>query len=299
MNAIKIRDTSPCCPRSVMLFVDGELDPSKTVEVEEHLKVCEPCASQVELVRSMRASLRRSCTRRMPRALESRVLESLHTERPGDASVAQARVVDDEPGRLRGRARVALAVGMVAVAACFVLIVVVQWDRGRHSTAASAPVAANDEAPFDTLLDEFVALHANPLPPEEKNPEELARFEPYVGVPVKRSAMSLLAHNHEEPASFDGARIHPIDTRVKALNPQGVAALSYKMQGHRVTVYVFNSRVIPLGRTRLRPRMIREAPVYVGHMRGYSVAATERAGIGYAMTTDLDEDKTVQMVASF
>jgi hypothetical protein len=34
-------------------------------------------------------------------------------------------------------------------------------------------------------------------------------------------------------------------------------------------------------------------------MRGFSVAAAERSGIGYALATDFDEDKTARMVASF
>jgi hypothetical protein len=51
--------------------------------------------------------------------------------------------------------------------------------------------------------------------------------------------------------------------------------------------------------TRLRPRVVKESPVYVGELRGYSVAAAERSGVGYALASDMDEDNSVQMVASF
>jgi hypothetical protein len=64
-----------------------------------------------------------------------------------------------------------------------------------------------------------------------------------------------------------------------------------------------------MGRTRLRSRPIDRrpdtsgrvaaAPVYVGNFRGFSVAAAERSGVGYALASDLDEDNNVAMVASF
>lgn len=309
MNAIKAKDAPRCCSRSVMLLADGELDPTRAVEVETHLTTCEPCRSQLELIRSMRASLRRSCTRRAPSSMEARAKLALATApRPG---VVEARAAEHDAGvagawrgaapRSRGRG-VAIA-GAVAVAACFVVVVVL---RTQDSTArafspalatpdpsALAKKAANDES-LDALLDDLVSQHANPLPPEERNPEDLTRLEPYVGVPLRRPALNVLRQTQESP-SFDGARLHPLR------DSKAAAALQYKMKGHRLTIYVFDPHKIPIKLTRLKPRLVREkaAPIYVGNMRGYSVAAAERSGVGYAIASDLDEDKSVQMVASF
>jgi len=36
--------------------------------------------------------------------------------------------------------------------------------------------------------------------------------------------------------------------------------------------------------------------VYMGRVRGYSVAASERNGIGYAMASDLDDDENARLV---
>ena len=167
-----------------------------------------------------------------------------------------------------------------------------------------------DSGRVDEVIDQFVALHANPLPAEERNPENLVRLEPFVGVPLQRPAMRLmrsgaLATSLREGRaakalaanpSFDGARLHPVR------ESRGAAALRYVVDGHRVTVYVVDPHVVPLQHTKLQRRQVSAgpmAPVYVGHMRGFSVAAAERSGIGYALATDFDEDKTARMVASF
>lgn len=300
MNAIKITE-SACCPQSVMLLADGELEPARAVEVDNHVKACDGCRAELDMIRAMRASLRASCTRRAPSAMEERMRlalvasENKAVDQTSGPRVARALPAEPKRSVFENRTWV---VGAVAFAACFVVVVVMlQREDGRSKLTAAieSGAPANDVVPtFDTMLDQLVALHANPLPPEEKNPEELSRLEPFVGVPVKRSALSLL-ENHDQGAmaSFDGARLHTVR------DSQNAAALQYKLKGHRLTVYVFNSALIPVTRTKLRPRVVHQSPVYVGTMRGYSVVATERAGVGYALASDLDEDKNVQMVASF
>lgn len=311
MNAIKSKPVSPCCSRSVMLYADGELDPSHTVEVEAHLKACEQCHASLELVRSMRASLRKSCARRAPSGLDARMREALAT--CGEGSKSKPVVVEARPSRLSSegndgdtRGRRWAVMGAVAVAACFVVVIVLQSKSrqpGLHAVVSgsmvSAAAAANDTS-LDTLLDEMVSQHANPLPPEENNPEQLTRLEPFVGVPVRRPALTLLRKDNGSGARFAGARIH----RVR--ESRHAAALQYQLNGHRVTLYVFDPHKIPIAGRRLRPRnpegsrqLAERPPVYVGNVRGFSIAATERSGIGYAVTSDLDEDNSVQMVASF
>ena len=49
--------------------------------------------------------------------------------------------------------------------------------------------------------------------------------------------------------------------------------------------------------THLTQRVVRSSPVYVGRVRGFSVAAAENAGVGYAMASDLDADRSAQLVS--
>lgn len=321
MNAANAKQAASCSTRGVMLYADGEADPAHILEIEAHLVACQRCRDELDVVRAMRASVRRSVTRRAPSGLEAKLQAALRDcettstahavgTRGEDARWASGtRPVEARAAERPERSR-QWAVAAIAMAACFVLVVVVsQNDRGSskrmaavmtasipvvNNTSIGTALAANDEAPnFDSVLDKLVALHADPLPPEEKNPEHLSRLEPYVGVPVKRSALSLLRDFRGEGGRFDGARLHPLrDSR-------SCAALQYNMKGHRVTVYMFDPRVMRVGATRLTQRMFRENPVYVGKLRGFSVAAAEKRGVGYALASDMDEDKSLQLVASF
>ena len=316
MSALRATTEHPCCSRSVMLLADGELEPSKAVEVERHLVACNQCRDELDMIRAMRASLRRSCARRSSTSAKERLEKAVALEmsgvRPTDGYTKVSDVVAAHPAtpktptHTNNRLMVAAA---LAAAACFVFFTVVRANR-QASTAdsRSAPVdgegssrpagsarGAAQASDLDTVLEQLVALHANPFPLEENNPEQLARLEPYVGVPVQRSALQLLRRNDRIGAapSFDGARLHMVE------NSHNAAALHYKLKGHRLTVYVFDPRSIQMRHTRLRPRVVKESPVYVGELRGYSVAAAERSGVGYALASDMDEDNSVQMVASF
>ena len=51
-------------------------------------------------------------------------------------------------------------------------------------------------------------------------------------------------------------------------------------------------------RATLEPRVVRNQPVYVGSRRGYSIAAREQRGLGYAVATDLDDRESAELVAS-
>jgi anti-sigma factor RsiW len=403
-----------CSDRGLMLYVDGELDPSQAVDVEEHLSACAPCRAQLDLARAMRTSLRRSTRRCAPSELVGRIEAQLSGQlenRPSVGHVSEARDamlagatslggghLRDQPSRGRPSwGAFAAVVGSMAAGIALLAVTVTRREAAAPSNAlatsqeprapeqtarastppgsalavagvAAAPAAvapaavagpdtnvqrtsrledmarvdpslradavASTPAPksepgsseashrpsasnaVDEALDQLVALHANPLPAEEKNPENLGRLEPFVGVPVKRSALTLMrsdallavregraaayGSNGLRPVaarpSFDGARLHPMR------ESRGAAALRYVVDGHRVTVYVFDPRVLPLGQTRLQPRRVQarpDVPVYVGHLRGFSVAAAERSGVGYALASDFDEEKTVRMVASF
>ena len=136
-----------------------------------------------------------------------------------------------------------------------------------------------------------MTLHAHPVPPETKNFDDAVdRFSGTLGVGLDRRQL-------RQPfgANFSGARMHVIEFRDPDIEP--TAELRYTMQGHHITIYVFDPRRVPMRVTRLTPRVVRSAPVYVGRVRGFSVAAVENSGVGYAMASDLDADKSAQLVA--
>lgn len=279
MKGLKVM-TDECALFSAQIssYVDGELDPGHIVDMEAHALRCSTCAERIQFLQTMRASIKRSSNTRAPEAFRARIEAAMVAEK------TRVREADQE---MFGGAKLVSWKYAAALAAAATVVLSVAAAKNREDASASSTTRATtveSSMGFDSLLDELVALHANPLPPETTNPEELTRFDPLVGVPVRRPAFQPLG------ANFNGARVH-------AMRERRAALLQYTMEGnHRMTVYVFDPRAVVMQATRLQPRVVRERPVYVGKLRGYSVAAAEKGGVGYALATDLDDDRSAQLV---
>jgi anti-sigma factor RsiW len=69
--------------RFVPGYVDGELDLSRTIEMETHLQVCAECAQELERLQALRAALQRgSLAYAAPEGLRERIQSSLRTSAP-------------------------------------------------------------------------------------------------------------------------------------------------------------------------------------------------------------------------
>jgi hypothetical protein len=194
----------------------------------------------------------------------------------------------DEASAFRSRSKYVAAVAAAAG-------ILAALGVSRLQEKPQVPIVANipnvgTTRDFDELLEDLVSLHARPLPPETTNPEDLPRFEPYVGVPVQRPVFQPFN------ANFNGARVHAMRDNRAALLQYTVARKTGERKEHRITVYVFDPRMVSMRPTRLRERVVREPPVYVGTLHGYSIAATTQRGVGYALASDLSDDESTQMV---
>jgi anti-sigma factor RsiW len=351
MNAAQ-RATDCKSTRSVDAYADGELEPSRALEIEQHLVACRSCREELELIKAMRQGLRRSVTRTAPVSLADRMrlvaaseLEASGQEEAAGRSsmsvAAKAPSSEDKTVRERLKARASWGATITfAAAAGFVLAFFgSRSDTLRQPIAKTASAVDNVTPPtpintglfqrrpegFDAVIERLVAFHANPPPSEVMDVDQAVhRFEPLVGVHMPGTTL-----RRPLGATFSGARAVDMDVQPTE-ELHYTAALRYTMQGHRITIYVFNPSVVPIQVTRLRPRMIKvpsgpspygssqtqplmvangppndgasrphDVPVYVGRVRGFSVAAAEESGIGYAVASDLDDDKTAQLVANF
>ena len=274
-------DCSRYC-HSMDPLLDGELDPGHTMDVEAHVAACDPCAARVALAQATRLSLTRTCASRDPAAFRARLGDAMARERDNAAEISATHAVIS-PKLIRLR----YAMGLAAAAGVVFAIATSRYKNpldASGSPLASASVA-NPTPGFD-LLDDLVSLHANPLPPETTNPEALQNWDPFVGVPVRRPTFQPF------DARFNGARVLSIST-----GDRRAAMLQYTVHGgHRVTVYVFNPRTVPVEAMHLDRRLVDQRSVYVGSLRGYSVAAAKHSGVGYAIASDLDTDESARMV---
>ena len=263
-------------------LVDGELDPCHAMDVESHVAACTCCAERVALAQATRLSLKRTCAVRASDALRARLGGAMARERDNAAEVSAAQAVMT-PKLIRLR----YAVGLAAAAGVVFAMAMSRYKSpaladGSLPTSASTVVA---DPSFD-LLDDLVSLHANPLPPETTNPDTLHTWDPFVGVPVRSPMFQPF------DARFNGARVLAIPA-----GDRRAAMLQYTVHGvHRVTVYVFNPRTVPVEAMRLDRRLVGERSVYVGSLRGYQVVAAKHRGVGYAIASDLDSDENTRMV---
>ena len=167
----------------------------------------------------------------------------------------------------------------LAVAAAAALVMGIQYNRG----AFEEPVA---KASNDHLVDLLVDHHTIPEEPDARDPSAVAHLEPELGFPVRAPDLNRFG------ARFEGAKLVPMDR-------SRVAKLQYNISGRRVTLYMYNPEEIPLRANRaLHPSVVDNRPVFIGNRRGYSIATCEQKGIGYAVTGDLGDQESAELVAA-
>jgi anti-sigma factor RsiW len=259
-------------------YLDGELGAAKLIELDEHVAECGTCREEVHLLRAMRGSLKRVVRSATPGGLRERIGSAMAAER------ARSEETADEPGGSMGLPTWRTLVPL-ATAAAFAIA----W-AGATNGAPSVTTVARAGLGAD-LLTEFVNEHRNPLPAEAHNAGEVRGLEQYVGVPVT-------------PLNFERAGARLVSGRIITLLPAQRAAMIQYVVGsgqseRRLSVLVYDAEKMPVvGTANLAPRAIGTAEVRVGREKGYSVAATQRAGVGYLIASDLDPDQSAQFAAT-
>jgi anti-sigma factor (TIGR02949 family) len=264
-------------------YADGELEAEAVLEVEAHLADCDGCSSRLQLEHAVKKSLRRQvyAEAQPTDAFRERIVASFQAEAER-AAVANL----DESSHRSGMLSWSSIVPLAAAAAVALL-----WSAHTTDPSQSAKAGNQSQASFgppasmEQMLEELVDRHIDRSKPDVTEPALLTeRMEPEVGVPVHFPSLA------QYGARWQGGRIVPIRN-------QPTASLKFLVDGHRVTVYVFNSEHFALG-SPLKRRVIGDEPVYTGWKRGYSIATADRHGIGYAVATDLGEDEGAEIVAS-
>lgn len=276
-------------------FVDGELSTERVFETEEHLNRCHNCQERVSLTQALHVSTRRAVhdSTRVSAGFEQRVRAALAAERAREeAQQTQTRAQAERNKPLPWR-----TVVPVAAAAAMALAFAGKTEgkrtllqaegvvpTGLANAVTAANVGANDE---EQLIEELIRLHAASPPPDVTEPTLMPQLEREVGLPVR-----LQPELNRYGASWQGGSVVPVKNAP-------AASLYYHIDGHRFTVYVFDAERVPLQRTNvLKPRVVKDRPVFVGTRRGYSIAAVENRGVGYALATDLDTQESAELVAS-
>jgi anti-sigma factor RsiW len=264
-------------------YADGELSPDKIIEVEQHLEGCDRCRAQVSLDASLKRSIQQSVRQAAPvtPAFMARIGAALEAEREREAELIESA---PPPRMLPWR----VTASMAAAAALVLVWGATQKNSGNDVAKGPTQPATNDlnvAVNIDQFIDDLVTYHLQPQQPAVTEPAALEQFDPEVGVPVRLPRLS------EYGARWEGGSVVPIRNRRAAL-------LRYHLGGHKMTLYVYDAARVPMER-RFKARMVRNEPVYVGWERGFTIAATERRGVGYAaVATDMNDQESAEIMAS-
>jgi len=266
-----------CCAVRPYLqaYVDKELSPERSIDVEQHLASCEQCAEEVEFTYSLCCATRNSVSEvAMCASFRSRLSECVTEERK-----RQERTVHNRPLSWR-------VIAPLAAAAALTLFfsagqpVNSSVDESWKGVAASAQVAP------DNLVDLLVRHHAKNEEPEMMEPSSVERLEPHLGFRVRAPNLDRYG------ARFEGAALVPV-------NHSRAAVLRYNLGGRRVTLYMYDPEKLPLRAQRaLQPKVVGDRAVFVGNRKGYSIATCERHGVGYAVAGELTGEESAELVAA-
>jgi anti-sigma factor RsiW len=265
--------------------LDGELPPEQILEVESHLDACEACRERARFGETLQRSVRDAVMRSAEpsKDFEARLAGALRAERERLlATTPSAR-----PLSIRPRWSNVLPLALAAAATfSFVtwLNTRLRGDRPPTPTAGEQPrpveVASNPEQD----LEEFVSYHSAPPAPQITEASMVPLLEPEVGVPLHLPSLK------QYGAHWQGGSVIPVHNNRAAI-------FRYEVSNHPVTVYVYDTRQVRL-RGVLEPRVVHDKPVHVGVRHGYSIAAREQRGVGYAVATDLDDDESAELVST-
>jgi anti-sigma factor RsiW len=264
-------------------FSDGELSPERIFEMEEHLGECESCLEHLRFIDAMRISTRRAVHEAAKPSPE-------FIDRLGVALAAEQARVTAEADRSDRVDRLNWGTVAPFAAAAGVVLALASWFNNRSPETTPLRSVAKVEPPssmtasIEQLLDELVTYHASPPAPQITDQSLVDSMEPEVGVPVHAPSLNRFG------ARWEGAGVIP-------MRNQSAARFRYEVSNHPVTVYVYNAARFPL-RAALEPMVVGGVPVHVGAHRGYSIAARERRGVGYAIATDLNDEESAELVAS-
>jgi anti-sigma factor RsiW len=271
-------------------LIDGALDNASTIEVEEHVAACANCQERLTFAQAMKVSVKRGAQASVPSDARARMLRAMQAaSQSGEADVAATTalavvdvvetaplVVDAEESNVRtlsrGRRSMRAAGWTIAIAASVAFFVVPKIQRNKAHTP--------------TLAD-IMAEHSRPLPPESNDPKAVRQFERYVGVPVR-------------PMQFAQSRW--VGGRVLPVQHERAAMMQYEVnrggQAQRVSMFIYDPSRIRVESSNFEARAVGSSEVRVGHANGYSVAVTEREGVGYLVASDLDGDMSAEWLVN-
>ncbi|MDJ0765182.1 MAG: zf-HC2 domain-containing protein [Myxococcota bacterium] len=174
----------------------------------------------------------------------------------------------------RRKTRAAVKIGIAPLAAAAAILIAFNLSQ-----------ADLEEEPLAAVVEDVVERHVRALPMEVEGPDPnqaASWFRGKVDFPVRTPRIGL------RQASFEGARVSNVRSHQ-------AAHMRYKLDGHRISFMIFNPQRISLGTG--RTVMIGEREVLLGRRNGFNVAVFLDGDMAYALSSDLSQDRLLELVA--
>jgi len=302
-------------------FVDGELPLDRAVDTECHIARCPNCTERLRFERAYRASLKHSvrsdgvASQSLRERLESAMIAERESARiyactPMAGANQAMRVRLREPS---SPVRALVRTKRKSVNRELTAADIASPSWGPLSWRSLLPVAA---AAAGAIL--WAGIQNNtqtPVVHSNVADIRLSELDRYLDLMVSRhqgtsaqaqairfSPAERLDPPFQLPPFQDmrqGSPSYPMPTPTvsDSLAALRGASSAYQVKGHRVTFFAYEAGMAPL-RARLQARSFRGHVVFVGKRQGYSVATVEEGPVGYAMTSDLPEIESAELIAS-
>jgi len=271
-------------------YVDGELEPSSVLEVDDHVSRCETCGERISLDRAIRGSLKKTVgATAFPAsdALRARIAGAMVAAEKHDLD--RQNKLDLNAQRAARAAREKSWSWRTAVPLASAAALAMVWGAAARGPIGRSTSNAAVTAGADFDLDDLISEHTHPLPPESTDPKDVRAFEKYVGVPVR-------------PVNFEKrSGAHLVGGRMIPVRQERAAVLQYEIGSganmRRFSILVYDPTRVRVNDEGLNPRAVGTAQVRVGQSSGYTVASAHGTNIGYAVASDLDSDKSAELAA--
>ncbi len=249
-------------------YIDEEFGERERADMEAHLGICDDCRKRVQVQLTFKQQLREQLGQeRAPDSLRQRVLSSLDE--------VELECEDRRGGSRWGSVRrIGWVAGPLAAAVALVVVVVPEFTV---APAASSP---------SPVIDSTVEWHQGNYPLEVTTAdtgEATEWFEGKVDFSVRLP-------------EFDDHRVNLLGGRIANIGDRRAAFVLYEVDGRRLSTIMFDGEGMKVPRENLR--RIEDRDIAWLNQKGFGVAIVQDSGVTYAMTSDLSEERFLELVSA-
>ncbi len=273
-----------CAERHLSAYVDGELEPSPMLELEDHLTVCADCRAEHDFLHALQSELKAQLQpAAAPPHVRARVLRALADVHPES---------EHDHATMHGF----MTAAAIAASVLLVLGSVFGTDKERVQTGSAAEVSSVTTAGLEFVHD-IVDRHKDELP------TEIATQMPEQATSWFRNKLNFQVHAVE----FAEPKVQLRGARISQVGLQQAAKLYYSVGDSRLTLVVFKAppslahmlaSQSELERWGAHRAHVGNHDVTYHTLQGYTVPIVQQNGIVYAFAGDLDQGSLLHLVAN-